>query len=335
MVTAESKPDQVLTMDRSSPTQNGVSREGAYGDDGRSSSLSEIEDGLVEEHTQVASSIVGDLQNGNDSEAETERLENSPVKSRKRQNVLLSSETSPVLQSSRDQLDGHLARSDSEAEIRKPATVRRSDEESPTREANADPELDPLENPSESGGGPAVGISAAPKIAGQKRKRRRDGGGNLSSAESDSEAEEPLRKRTGSVRADVNGRDAGEDVKVEHSIDDDTAYAGTVPDHVEGHTENPNDAEQGLGAQVETTLDTRTGRKGRRKTSPPPAREITPIGAGLLMREEAHNETVDDDGDTRAGDAETVAEGEDEEEDIDTPAKNEEGSKLDLLASPT
>lgn len=71
-----------------------------YGDDGRSSSLSDLEDVAVDDRPQLATPTSGNIESENDSEAETERLENSPVKVRKHRDVVVSSNAQRTLERS-------------------------------------------------------------------------------------------------------------------------------------------------------------------------------------------------------------------------------------------
>ena len=61
-------------------------------DDRRSSSLSEIGDHEGQEELEIIGPINDDDNGANDTEAETERLENTPLKGRKHQNVILTAE---------------------------------------------------------------------------------------------------------------------------------------------------------------------------------------------------------------------------------------------------
>ena len=60
--------------------------------DGRSSSLSDIGDHDVNEEVETIPAANGGDVEANDTEAETERLEDTPLKRRKHQNVVLTSE---------------------------------------------------------------------------------------------------------------------------------------------------------------------------------------------------------------------------------------------------
>ena len=61
-------------------------------EDSRSSSLSDIEAGKEGDHPTQAS--IGEFSDGNDTEAETERLEESPEKARQQQNLVLTTSVS-------------------------------------------------------------------------------------------------------------------------------------------------------------------------------------------------------------------------------------------------
>ncbi len=73
-----------------------------YGNDGRSSSLSELDDPMGNDQPPIRteSSVEVETENENDSEAETERLEISPIKLRKRRDVIVSSDAQQTFESS-------------------------------------------------------------------------------------------------------------------------------------------------------------------------------------------------------------------------------------------
>uniref|UniRef100_A0A093V799 Transcriptional regulatory protein DEP1 n=1 Tax=Talaromyces marneffei PM1 TaxID=1077442 RepID=A0A093V799_TALMA len=174
----------------------------SLGDDGRSSSLSEIDDVSDNEPSDVElpqpqQSVPEEV----DSEAETERLEDSPNNHRLQPNIKLTGmsrfESSPskLAQSTTyDEME-----EDEENELTKtPSKTRRSSKPNGASENIETPVLDDAESP-----------HSHADVAGKKRKR--------SQANEDLDTEmgdddEPLRKRRGSVGADEIQDEVGGDV---------------------------------------------------------------------------------------------------------------------------
>jgi hypothetical protein len=211
-------------------------------DDG-SSSLSEIEDGVDEDGRQHRNGALSEAIAENDSEAETERLENSPQRIRKRRNVVLSSresvrsvERSPSKLANEtvfealdnDQVDGvptdydvPMGGTDEREILEQDANGAEKTEEdnSSTTGTNksSGPEPDPTTAPTSlDSAGEGTKPASPPEIVGKKRKRtsprNRSGSNEL-------EGDEPARKRTGSIRGDAIGNrtDKQEDREAEDS----------------------------------------------------------------------------------------------------------------------
>ncbi|KAI9769681.1 MAG: hypothetical protein M1840_003918 [Geoglossum simile] len=202
-------------------------------DDG-SSSLSEIEDGVDEDGRQHHSGTLSEAVAENDSEAETERLENSPQRVRKKRNVVLSSresigsvERSPSKLANEtvfenldsDKVDGvptdydvPMGGTDERETLEQDAngTEKTEEDNSSTTGTNksSGPDLDPdptTAPTSLDSAGEGTKPASPPEIVGKKRKRtsprNRSGSNEL-------EGDEPARKRTGSIRGDSTGNRA-------------------------------------------------------------------------------------------------------------------------------
>uniref|UniRef100_A0A093XKU5 Transcriptional regulatory protein DEP1 n=2 Tax=Talaromyces marneffei TaxID=37727 RepID=A0A093XKU5_TALMA len=246
----------------------------SLGDDGRSSSLSEIDDVSDNEPSDVElpqpqQSVPEEV----DSEAETERLEDSPNNHRLQPNIKLTGmsrfESSPskLAQSTTyDEME-----EDEENELTKtPSKTRRSSKPNGASENIETPVLDDAESP-----------HSHADVAGKKRKR--------SQANEDLDTEmgdddEPLRKRRGSVGADEIQDEVGGDVlttreETEEVGQHDASGKGTPLD------ETPDSAVP--------TIATRGGKRGVKKDQ--------------LQEDEETGDVADD-----ANDADAVAKSEEE-----------------------
>jgi hypothetical protein len=271
------------------PTQNG---EGMV-DDG-SSSLSEIEDGADEDDRQHHNGTLSEAAVENDSEAETERLESSPQRIRKRRNVVLSSgesvksaERSPSklanetmfedinhdkmddVPTDHDTIMGGTDQRDILEQNTNGAEKIDEDNASTTGTSKSSgPELDPTTAPTslDSAGEGTKGTSP-PEIVGKKRKRtspRNRSGSN------DIEGEEPARKRTGSIKGDANGNEA--DKQGDHEDHDTVKYNGTSTkanaingDSIHGEPESNEKGGTERDDEPSVTTKTTKGKKGKRK----------------------------------------------------------------------
>ncbi|KAJ5732032.1 hypothetical protein N7493_003513 [Penicillium malachiteum] len=153
-------------------------------DDGRSSSLSEIDDVSDNEPSDFEDSIKPERQLENDSEAETERIEDSPHNIRKRGDIVLSAASAGPSPSKLHQ-STTLADVDDEEQIvdDSPSKPRRS----PINNGLTDgiPDLDDLD---------------LPDSAGKKRKRV-EAGDETGTELGD---EEPVKKRRSSIKSDLS-----------------------------------------------------------------------------------------------------------------------------------
>ena len=308
------------------PVGNGLMGEQDLEDDGRSSSLSEIEDGLVEEHAQDPT----ERQTDNESEAETVRLKPSPEKLRERRDVILGSDigrnVDEVLLSTRE----HSANRNSQPGLNETARVPNSDKglsyNPGIGDASADQETVPPETPLLNPIASPHSVPSPPEIAGRKRKRHDvngDAGDASGSGSEDREAGEPLAKRTGAIRSELNGEGGQERLQVEEKITQTEIYESITPKNVQPQAEVVGIVEQAVVVQKESP-----SRRGRRKATQNQPSELKAVEVAVSVSEEVDREMLDvGEAHTPQVDAEAVAEAEDEEEDVDTPAKNEEGSK--------
>ncbi|KAJ5041614.1 uncharacterized protein L3040_005192 [Drepanopeziza brunnea f. sp. 'multigermtubi'] len=183
------------------------------GDDDRedgSSSLSEIEDNNIDEEEDEDLEGSEDLSNPseNDSEAETERLEESPIKFRQQQDLVMSSQN---YKHSPSKLNKQISPTDMDMEeddedddpLSSDDISHNESPDSPKSSEQGEAELEPttaatyLDEPS---GDIVKTLLSASDADTRKRKRSIMAGTSL-----DDDLEEPLRKRTGSVM--TPGRD--------------------------------------------------------------------------------------------------------------------------------
>lgn len=263
-------------------------------DDGRSSSLSEIDDVSDDEPSDFDDSPKPEKQLENDSEAETERIEDSPHNIRKRDIVLSAGGTgsagpspSKLHQSTTlDDVDGdeHLL-DDSPSKPRRPSNNNAIDDETA--------ELDDVE---------------LPDSIGKKRKRVEAGDETGTELGED----EPLKKRRSSIKSDLSD-----------PIDDDTPLS---PEPMMDDEPAPiMDDELAVDDIPESELPVvpskgRRGKKGKRKTRSARygAEETDTCKAGALMEEIANN----------LGVVEEPVEPIDEADDAEAAARVEEECKV-------
>ncbi|KAL2361315.1 hypothetical protein RJZ56_005806 [Blastomyces dermatitidis] len=164
---------------------NGRDTEYSIADDARSSSLSDLDDALDNDNLDIESPKLEKVASEIDSEAETERIEESPNHLRNRSNIVLNAgmfETSP----------SKLAQSTTYDELNDEDDETEASPTKPRRKvsSNGIPATDNVA----AADGPEL-LSASLEAFSKKRKRL-DLGGDAGSEASD---EEPLRKRRGSV----------------------------------------------------------------------------------------------------------------------------------------
>lgn len=267
-------------------------------DDGRSSSLSEIDDVSDNEPSDFEDSPKPDRQLENDSEAETERIEDSPHNIRKRDIVLSAGSAGPS-PSKLHQSTTLADVDDDEAVVDdSPSKPRRSSHNNGITEDNI--ELEDVE---------------LPDSVGKKRKRVEAG----DETGTEMGEEEPLKKRRSSIKSDLSD-----------PIDDDEPLS---PEPIEEPLEDPtavNDDELPADEVPESDLPAapskdKTGKKGKRKGGKVTDADQEMEGAGV----EPSLEDVADD--NRAQDEE-LAERVDEPEDAEGAARVEEECKFFCLA---
>ncbi|KAL3417576.1 transcriptional regulatory protein dep1-like protein [Phlyctema vagabunda] len=211
------------------------------GDGDGSSSLSEIED---KDGEQDEDEDLSNVSEENDSEAETERLEDSPQKARKHQDVVLTGTTSRVY----DQ---------SPSKLKHTTTVDEDDDEDDPLSDIEDEEDNMSANQSGSSDHEAHERKQASTVATTLEDSSSEGKTSLNSTEVDSkkrkrsimagsglDLEEPLRKRTGSVMTPGD----------EYAVDDDE-------NREEGEITNPTSADNSIhdGAEAQDEVDENAG----------------------------------------------------------------------------
>ncbi|KAI9882756.1 MAG: hypothetical protein M1823_005496 [Watsoniomyces obsoletus] len=297
--------------------------EGELADDGRSSSLSEVDERIVDrpprEDVSVSNADVGE----NDSEAETERLERSPEKIRKHKDVVVGLGLSHTI-------DGSPKPLSDEAGDRSVAP------DTPGSPTTKTPDALPLAVSIINNGGaveePLTAVSMThetslsvsklptpPEVAGRKRKRPNGSVGALSSSD-DAEADEPLKKRTGSVRGDQ------EHIKAEPNGVTGSPENGTTAAVAEDEPHQQNGADAASPANREASPAVfRTPRKGRRRGGRFVKKSVKEIEERSVTEDvEMQVDAPADDAGTQGGDVEEEAMDAEEEEGTDATAKNEE-----------
>lgn len=294
----------------------------------RSSSLSEIDARMEDEQAQSGTIATGSLASEHDSEAETERLERSPEKPRKHADAGLSLDSDQVDPENRREALVKSTRLDGRTDDR---TSPMEWERNGTTESDfgidkvlATSRSDAVMSPGEATLSGAYKVPTPPEVAGQKRKRPDGENGNGDASSDDAEADEPLKKRTGSVR----GEAIPENLKVEENGTAESPNIPAAPEYAEEHLENGSDVEPLMVAKRETTKAGKVTRKGRRKgLKHATKRHNTAEVAELAENEEREKEPANEDAGIPPGDAEDLVEPGEEDEDVDVAVRNEEGSK--------
>ncbi|KAI9681163.1 MAG: hypothetical protein M1817_002445 [Caeruleum heppii] len=161
-------------------------------EDERSSSLSEIEDETVDDEAELDQPKGPTTATVNDSEAETERLEQSPQKFRKQRNVVLSAENKTAYEKTMTKLS-HSAKAEPRINGVTEQTAEGQDaSDGVAHQHTADADVESAAEPRER-------LSPAGSLAPRKRKRK---GPTSRSASAENESGEPARKRTGSIKSD-------------------------------------------------------------------------------------------------------------------------------------
>lgn len=259
-------------------------------DDGRSSSLSEIDDVSDDEPSDFEDSTKPERQLENDSEAETERVEDSPHNVRQRDIVISAGSAGPS--PSKLHQSTTLDDVDDEEQVAddSPSKPRRPSHKNGLTDDN--PELDEVELPDS--------IS--------KKRKRVDAADDTGTELGD---DEPLKKRRSSINSDLSD-----------PIDDDTPLS---PEPIE----NPavlNDEEMPTDDVPEPDLPAvqpkgKRGKKGKRRgRRAADANDEIEGGGAEAVAEDIANENL--------GEDEEPAERADEPEDAETSTKVEEECKL-------
>ena len=216
------------------------------GDDGRSSSLSEIDDVSEQEVSDDESLQLGKPPTELDSEAETERIEESPSHARTRRDIIVSAsrfESSPSKLAQSTTYDD--LEDDDEGDV----------EETPSKSRA----LSNKNGLAHSGDEPSVPedhgrLPSPPDLAGKKRKRVQSGDDTTAGTTD----EEPLRKRRGSLRSDA-GEDTPKVAPQSHEATED-------PSKLDAPSPQATPTEDLLEEDVAVPASrTRKGKKGKRK----------------------------------------------------------------------
>ncbi|KAL2070685.1 hypothetical protein VTL71DRAFT_13711 [Oculimacula yallundae] len=183
-----------------------------------SSSLSEIEDkdGDQDEDAEGSDELSIMSDDENDSEAETERLEESPRKFRQQQDLVMSANGSnQIYEHSPSKLHQQTGPADLDDDDDEPLSsdgLSQIDPDSPKSSEHGDPEQEPTTAATSLGDSAGEGKNLLSVADADTRKRKRSimAGGAV-----DEDPDEPLRKRTGSVMI------PGDDYAIEDDVDPD------------------------------------------------------------------------------------------------------------------
>ena len=305
-----------------------------------SSSLSDIEDKDAEQEEDIddaegsddLSNISDDEEN--DSEAETERLEDSPNKFRQHQDVVLSSrndnqiyERSPsklhnqIIPDEPDEEEDEDPLSDDEVSLNESPESRKSS-------VHEEPEPDPTTAATSLEDSTGEDKRTLSIIEADTRKRKRS---IMAGSGLDDELDEPLRKRTGSVMTPGDEYAIDDDVHADEEIDTSNPISGNISGDEGGEAQEdevPEDVEEPVVAEEEApeTADIPVSpkKRGRKKKKT--------IENGLISHDEDPEALADADSglngedEARNGEEENAEnEGDDEAE---AALKNEEEREL-------
>ncbi|KAH8593628.1 Sds3-like-domain-containing protein [Bisporella sp. PMI_857] len=222
------------------------------GDEDRSSSLSEIE--YKDSHQDEEGELSDDLNNEsdedndieNDSEAETERLEESPNKVRTHKDVVLSSHNdSDVFERSPSKLQTQLipvSQNDEEEDDDDPLSDEETPLDSPKSSVHDEvgPELTTAPTTAETSTIEAKGTLSINDVDTRKRKRSIMAGSGL-----DHDADEPSRKRMGSVIAPGDEYAIGDEERADEEAEGDISnpISGNITGDEGGEVQEDNPAE--------------------------------------------------------------------------------------------
>lgn len=293
-------------------------------DDDRSSSLSDIEDGP--EHEQLEEDVPkqSQPQTEADSEAETERIDDSPNKLRKQKDIVLSSTTfekspSKLIHSVTMEVDG--------ADIERALNGPVNDISSSPLASKSNGYADALVKAQFT----ETVREARPSVEASTKKRKRTGSEGDASSQEGVE-EQPLRKRTGSVKSDAQHEPLSSEEELSvMAVEDRMSLepAEEDDDEIETITEDVMAAdEEGVDAKELSTKiqNTRRGKRKGRKSREAEDDLLEPAeeqGAQEAPSLDLHVTRAEN-----GSDVEDVAEPEEEEDDAETRAKNEEECSL-------
>lgn len=204
-------------------------------DDGRSSSLSEIDDVSDNEPSDFEDPIKSDKPMENDSEAETERIEDSPHNVRKRDIVLSAGSAGPS--------PSKLHQSTTLDDVDDDALMA---DDSPTKRRSS-------KNNGLTGEIPDLGDSELPDSIGKKRKRVEAGDETTAGL---GDEDEPMKKRRNSIKSDLSD-----------PIDDDTPLSPEPLDDTMAMNDDdtPVDDAPELDLPVAPPIKGKKGKKSKRK----------------------------------------------------------------------
>lgn len=263
-------------------------------DDGRSSSLSEIDDVSDNEPSDFEDPIKSDRPMENDSEAETERIEDSPHNIRKRDIVLSAGSAGP----SPSKLHQSTTLDDVDDD-----TLMADDSPSKRRSSKNNGLTDDI---------PDLGDSELPDSIGKKRKRVEIGDETTTEL---GDEEEPIKKRRNSIKSDLSD-----------PIDDDTPLSPEPLDDTMAINDDdtPADDAPELDIAVAPPLKGKKSKKGEWKATMAQDADGQPaVGAEATIEGIADQILTDDDPAER-----------DEHDDAETVVRAEEECKCCLMESP-
>ena len=264
-------------------------------DDGRSSSLSEIDDVSDNEPSDFEDSIKPERHLENDSEAETERIEDSPHNIRKRDIVLSAGSANPS--------PSKLHQSTTLDDVDDEEQLADDSPSKPRRSSNNNALTQDLQDSED---------VELPDSIGKKRKRV-EAGDETGTELGD---EEPLKKRRSSIKSDLSDPIDDDALLSPEPMDDSTAL---------NDDELPADdiPESDLPA---APIKGKRGKKGKRKPGRIPDVDAESEGGGEAAAEDVADENL--------GEDEEPAEQGDEANDVETTAKTEEECKVTLILYP-
>jgi hypothetical protein len=304
-VEAESESSMSNERNHAVPPESGE-------DDSRSSSLSDIEDGLDNEQLDSINPKLRKAPVEVDSEAETERIEESPNKTQKQSDIYLTSGT-------QEKSPSKLMYSTNVGDIEK--ELDRTDNLGETGLASNGTDLHTTVNVPLSPTKSSRMVSPPSDLTGKKRKRT---SGEDSNSSSGTEADQPLRKRTGSIKSDTNGNNVDE-MEIEDDVDDE-ARPERTGDEEEQHVAAAHDDGALIGDMDESDhkqVDPRSkkSKKGKRK-----GKKILEIAEQSIraQSEVIPEVSINSPAPTQGEEPDHLDEEEDDADDAEAAARNEE-----------